>query len=188
MKKTSSKPGHRSRRRVLFGVALIVAILLLAYSYRYDLILMLPSVQADTLHLISYDTKLPLPPSSRIVKFSELLQEGPFRDWRLYWISWGKFGEFWRFNWSRRYQDDPDSWCAKIVMSESSYAEFKKALSTRPDSPFQDGPFIAGVVKWEPVNPEFKRIIVGENQVDCVQVSTWKEGGNYAIFIGYECK
>jgi hypothetical protein len=184
MEKNLTAPPKRSRSRILFWVALIAAAFLLVYSYRYDLILLLPSVQADRLRQVSYDTQLLLPPSSQIVKFSDSpFQEGPFREWRFYWTSWA-FG--WD-SWPRWYLSDPDSWCAKILIPESSYAGFKEAVSKKPDSSF-DGPFVTAVVKWAPVNPEFERIIVGENPVECVEVSAWKEGGKYAIFIGYECK
>jgi hypothetical protein len=188
MEKHLTSPPKRSRKSVLFGIGFIAASFLLVYSYRYDLILALPSVQTDRLRLILKDTQLPFPPSSRVVKFSELPLQGPYRDWQYYGVSWLVYWESWRRYGVRWYQDDLDSWSAKIVIPESSYAEFKEAVSKKPVSPFQSGPYGVWDMWRKPVDPEFDRIVVGRGEVDCVEIIAKREDGRYSIFVGYECK
>ena len=189
MDKNLAEPHSRSLKRVLLWVAVVITPLLLAYSYRYELILAIPSVQAGRLRLISNDTQLPFPPSSRVVKFEELGLEGPFPEWRFYWISWFVYWESWRCYGARWYDDTADSWYAKVMIPDSSYVEFKDAVLKKPNSPFRYGPYGLWAMERQPIDPEFKRIIVGRRgELDCVEVLAQKQDGKYAIYVEFECK
>jgi hypothetical protein len=82
-----------------------------------------------------------------------------------------------------------DTWWAKIMIPEASFAEFKETVLKKGDSAFHDDIPGGGWRPrwWNPAKPEFRRLTIGSHFVFSVETVATKENGEYVICMACEC-
>jgi hypothetical protein len=114
-----------------------------------------PSMQTEKLKQIESGTGLVLPPLSRVIEFSE-----------------------------PPVVFDP-VWIAKIVIPESSYAQFKVAVLREPILNATVGSGLEGSTSWwKPVNADFTKQYLASSHT-FVKIVSSREATGWAIYVSY---
>ena len=86
--------------------------------------------------------------------------------------------------------EDHSLWWAKILIPKESYAKFKEAILKERDGETEGS--AAEIWRprwWTPVDPEFRRVTLEDNDIDCiVTVAVKEDDHHYAIYVGCEVR